>query len=299
MRIAALTHVRHDDFFLDLWVRHHGGLLGRENCYVLLDGDDWESGADLSGVNVITIPRHGTEFSLGSIDRKIMRRQLSMMAHLFETEGYEYVFRGDCDEYIVPDPLSGASIEDAAREADKVGLVYSSGIDVLHNSAAEPALDPGQDVMCQRHFGVISQGYCKVNLVGRMAHEKGFSINAGGHRAVDTYPVHISEKFYMLHLGWCDREAWEARARPRLERDRAGSFKEYYDERRRIFDLVAERGDECLEFDSSMAQAREELCFYGGQRVNAARRFSGGNFAYGGARDYLVRLDERFHHSIG
>ena len=35
---CALTMVRDDAFFLKAWLRHYGGLLGRENCYVINHG---------------------------------------------------------------------------------------------------------------------------------------------------------------------------------------------------------------------------------------------------------------------
>ena len=40
MKIAAVTHVRNDDFYLGKWVDHYGRLLGRENLHILLDGAD-------------------------------------------------------------------------------------------------------------------------------------------------------------------------------------------------------------------------------------------------------------------
>lgn len=297
MRIAAITHVRHDDFFLDLWVRHYGGLIGREHCYVLLDGEDWQSGVDLCGVNVIPVPRTARDGHRIKVDRRMALRQGALMEELFAQRGYDYIFKGDCDEYIVPDPLSGASIQDVVREADKVGVVYSSGIDVLHNSALEPALDARRDVMCQRHYGLLSQGYFKVNLVGRLAHERGVQIGAGGHRADVSFPVHVSARYYMLHLGWCDLPRWQARFDQRVMDDRKDSFRNYFNARGALFDRIA-RSRVFLAFEPSMASARKELCFRDGQRVHSIKPFRRGNFPFGKGQDYLVRLDERFHNVI-
>lgn len=298
-RIAALTHVRHDDVLLDLWVRHYGRLVGRQNCFVILDGDDWQSPVDLSGVNVIPLPRPMARMNRVRIDRRMQRQQLDLMARLFDDHGYDYVVKGDCDEYLVPDPRGTATLADVVAEADAVGVVYSSGIDVLHDTAREPPLDPARDVMSQRHLASLSQSYCKVNLIGRAAHRQGVTLNAGGHRASADLPVHVSQGYYMIHLGWCDRPLWAARVQPRLDQDRGDSFRSYFDDRARIFDAAGAAAPDALPFDPAMAAARAELCFTDGVRVHHANRFQGGNFAWAGARDYLVRLDDRFHGTVG
>ena len=39
-KIAALTMVRNDDFYLRKWVEYYGAQLGRENLYIFFDGTD-------------------------------------------------------------------------------------------------------------------------------------------------------------------------------------------------------------------------------------------------------------------
>ena len=39
-KIAALTMVRNDDFYLRKWVEYYGAQLGRENLYIWFDGTD-------------------------------------------------------------------------------------------------------------------------------------------------------------------------------------------------------------------------------------------------------------------
>lgn len=129
------------------------------------------------------------------IDRRMQREQLDLIARIFEDLGYDYVLKGDCDEYVVPDPLLGTTIHEAVREADLAGAVYSSGINVLHDTSCEPALDPHKDVMSQRHFAVLSQSYCKVNLLARTGYEQGIRTNPGGHRVAGSLPVHASQSF--------------------------------------------------------------------------------------------------------
>ena len=63
MKIAAVTHVRNDDFYLGKWVDHYGRLLGRENLHILLDGADWQPGVDLTGTNVTVVERQITRMN--------------------------------------------------------------------------------------------------------------------------------------------------------------------------------------------------------------------------------------------
>lgn len=296
-RVAAVTHVRNDDFFLDLWARHYGRMIGRENCFVLLDGDDWETRADLTGVNVIVLKRHRERIPRGNIDRRMQREQLELIERLFQT--YEYVMKGDCDEYIVPDPLQNLGLEGVLAEAEAHGAVYSSGINVVHDTRTEPHLDPMRDVMSQRHLAELSQAYCKVNLVSRKGYASGVRTNAGGHRVKGGFPVHASQSYYMIHLGWCDIPMWSERSNHRLSLDRGDSFKGYIDSCNRLFALYAERSDTAVPLDPAMAEARRELCFAGDRRVESSNRFQRGNFPWDIYNNYLVRLDARFHGCVG
>lgn len=298
-RIAAVTHVRNDDFFLDLWLRHYGAMIGRENCFVILDGDDWTPGIDLQGANIIVLPRPNANMNRVRIDRRMQRQQIELLARLFEERGYDYVLKGDCDEYVIPDPALGITIHEAVHEADPVGAVYSSGINVIHDTAREPALDPARDVMAQRHLAVLSQSYCKVNLISRAGYEKGIRTNPGGHRTAAPLPVHASQSYYMIHLGWCDIPMWQERAENRIAHDRDDSFRIYAGVCQDLFQQIAQLAPTATDFDPAMAKARDELCFRNGQRVQEACKFQGGNFPWSGNNDYLVRLDDRFAGCIG
>jgi Glycosyl transferase family 2 len=297
-RTAAVTHVRHDDFFLDLWARHYGRMIGRENCFVLLDGDDWETKADLSGVNVIVLPRQRERIPRGNVDRQMQRHQMDLLARIFDDLHFDYVIKGDCDEYLVPDPLQDSGLNAMLAEADAHGAVYSSGINVMHDTAREPALDPAADVMSQRHLAILSQTYCKVNLISRRGYDAGIRTNAGGHRVKGSLPVHASQSYYMIHLGFLDVPMWRERANHRLAFDRGETFKEYVESYNNMLAQVADRSGTAGPFDPAMTAARDELCFTDGQRVKSANRFSRGDFSWAGKNNYLVRLDNRFHGSV-
>ena len=48
-KIAALTMVRNDDFYLRKWVEYYGAQLGRENLYIWFDGTDQTIGDFCAG----------------------------------------------------------------------------------------------------------------------------------------------------------------------------------------------------------------------------------------------------------
>jgi hypothetical protein len=300
IRTAAVTHVRYDDFYLNLWAQHYGRMIGRQNLFVILDGDDWTSKADLTGVNVIVLPRPRRRMRRDITNRRMQREQMDLLARLFSDLHYDYVIKGDCDEYLVPDPGKGVGLSDMVAEAEAHGAVYSSGINVVQDKASEPALDPGADVLSQRHLAILTASYCKVNLISRAGFEAGIRTNAGGHRVKGGLPVHASESYYMLHLGWCDLSMWRAQKKAhRLANDNAGTHKVYVDALETLFDQAAELSPIAGPFDSAMAAARREMCFTGDQRNKSLHRFNGGNFPWDGYRDYLVRLDDRFHGAVG
>jgi hypothetical protein len=299
-RTAAVTHVRYDDFYLNLWARHYGRMIGRENLFVILDGDDWTSKADLTGVNIIVLNRPRNRMRRDITNRRMQREQMDLLTRLFGELGYDYVIKGDCDEYIVPDPARSVGLADIVAEAEAHGAVYSSGVNVVHDTRVEPELDPLVDVLSQRHLAILSASYCKVNLISRRGFEAGIRTNAGGHRVKGGLPVHASESYYMLHLGWSDIPMWRAQKRAhRLAFDNGGTHKVYIDALETLFTQAADLADRAGPFDEAMVAARRELCFTDDQRHMSLHKFSGGNFPWDGYNDYLVRLDDRFHGTVG
>jgi len=189
LRVAAVTHVRKDDFFLDIWVRYYGRLLGRENLYVMLDGDDWQTEVDLSGVNVSLME--------GRSGHRIADNERFIKAHwdlLTALQGqYDFFVRGDCDELVCVDPQSGRSFHEAIQDAADVGYRYTKGIEIVEVPGETP-LDPSKPLMAQRSVGAISKLYVKPNIVSGPT-----ELTIGGHVAVGK-PVALSHDLLMLHM---------------------------------------------------------------------------------------------------
>ena len=295
-RIAAVTHARNDDFFLGLWLRHYGEQIGYENCHILLDGSDWEPRVDLSAAVTHVVERPNRNMHRIRVDRRMARLQLELVDRLFFELGYNYIFRGDCDEFVVCEPMARTSLQEVVNEAEAVGYVYSSGIDVIHNTKHESDFNPASGLLAQRGFGLISQSYCKVNLLSKKAREQGITFNAGGHRASGNAVV-MSKDYYMFHLGWADRELLRQRIAPRYQQDRNNSFAEYLDSRQAIFNVIAEH-DDFADFDASMQTARAGISTVNGRPATKAQKLAKGNFRLADQFALAVQIPERFNQGL-
>ncbi|MEM7268240.1 MAG: glycosyltransferase family 2 protein [Pseudomonadota bacterium] len=264
-RIAAITHARHDDFFLEIWVCHYSKLVGAENCFVILDGDDWKSEVDLSGVNV-------------AINTTRFYRRIKHDAHLANTKNaritellgdYDYCINTDCDEMVCVDPSSGKSLQEAVAEAGDNPILNSRGVEIVHNYEAEPAFDPALPILQQRRHAVIYSLYFKPNVIAKPA-----SIRAGGHGARDA-TFRLSASLILFHLANLDRDRLEQRITAR----EGTTFKETTVSRLDYFAPVR-NGVAPLDYDEVMADVSQRLG--GGETTD--------NYVAPGFRDGNVRL---------
>ena len=60
-RIAALTMVRNDDFYLEKWVKYYGEQLGKENLYIFFDGTDQKIAPFCEGTNAFLHEKIGNQ----------------------------------------------------------------------------------------------------------------------------------------------------------------------------------------------------------------------------------------------
>ncbi|WP_460274986.1 glycosyltransferase family 2 protein [Celeribacter sp. ULVN23_4] len=242
---CALTHVRNESFFLEKWLSYYGALFGRENLYVVIDGSDWTPDVDLEGVNVEIVedaPRRRIKN-----DRWAAKLMSGRANKLRKT--YNYVIRGDVDEFVAVDPNCGMSWEQALSETDEDGYSYALGIDVVE-APEENILDRTQPVLGQRRHGFISDKYSKPFVISRWNNWTG-----GAHRLINR-PVKINPKFKLFHLALADQgiveERWLARGGQNLH----FSFEGHTATRNAAFDLAAALDPEPFDEISELACAQ-------------------------------------------
>ena len=201
---CALTHIRHEDYFLQKWIDYYGPIVGgRENLYVVIDGDDWEPQVDLTGIT--------TEVLLDAPRRRIkndryMAKAMSSRANRLRKR-YEYVIRGDVDEYVTIDPDSGLDWPDAMFELGDQGYIFALGCDVVQSPAEATPVDRTKPILGQRQAGFIADRYSKPFVINRWSNWAG-----GAHRLLNR-DVKISNHFVLFHLALAD----ETLAQERME----------------------------------------------------------------------------------
>ncbi len=192
---AAVTMVRDDAFFLGAWLRHYGGLLGRENCYVINHGRGQQVAELATGCNVIGIP--GDPHKNFDMKRWRMLNNLVMALRCY----YNHVIVGDVDELVVLDPDAGMDLRvwletvPANRVLTPLGLEVIHRIDVEDEPVGERILGPRRHVRPAPH-------YSKPCIVST-----GTKIARGGH-FTQYKRLHTPEHLYLLHLKFCDLEAY-------------------------------------------------------------------------------------------
>jgi len=235
-KVAALTHARKEPFFLERWVRHYGALFGRENLYIVKDGDDWEvTGAEGVAIEQVSFPR-GRKTN----DEAFSAHQADRIAGLLAR--YDLVVRTDVDEFLVADTAAGGW-DKAIADALSWGYAYSVGIDMVHHQEGEAAHDPAQPILGQRRHGMILPYYTKPHLIARPVR-----FSSACH-SIEGATVRITPGVVMFHMALFDRPFMEARAEERGDREHRSRVL-YMESRMRRFRQVTRNPvwplDDCL-----------------------------------------------------
>ncbi|MBT8457177.1 MAG: hypothetical protein HKO95_04260 [Rhodobacteraceae bacterium] len=245
--ICALTHVRHEGFFLEKWIAHYGAIVGRENLFVVIDGDDWTPQLDLTGLTVEVV----TDAPRARIrNDRWAAKALSARANQLR-KSYDFVIRCDVDEYVAIDPASGLEWPTALTEASSEGYVYALGIDMIHVDRETRPLDRSQPVLGQRRHGYVSSSYTKPFVISRWNNWAG-----GGHRLINR-PVRLSSHFILFHLALCDRALATERHIARGGDTLHKSFKQHVAAREEVMALASAQTPET--YDTAEAIARRDF----------------------------------------
>ncbi len=200
-RIAAVTMVRNDDFFLHKWVTYYGRQLGKENLYIYFDGTDQQVPPFCQGTNTHLHEKIGDHVTKAEKGRL---RFLSLQAAtLLQT--YDLVIGTDADEYIVVDPAVGSSLAEYLSRQDISISMSALGLDFGQKLPEEQELHTDKPFLSQRRFAQIGTRYTKPCIVARPC-----IWGAGFHR-VKGHNFHIATGLYLMHFGYSDLNVIKAR----------------------------------------------------------------------------------------
>lgn len=248
-RIAALTMVRNDDFYLRRWTAYYGGQIGEENLYVLLDGKDqplpdWCPKAHVRACD--KVPGQVVESDKRRIDL------LSDLAAELFAKGYELVIGCDADEFLVVDPALGIGLAEYLSRVPVRGCLSGLGIDVGQKTDEEGDIREGETFLSQRHYAEIGTRYTKAAVISEpLRWGRGF------HR-VKGRNFHIGKDLYLFHFGYFDLGRIEARFSDK-DREAAG-WTRHLQKRSRTIRHCSQHKAREWEPTVRMARALESVC---------------------------------------
>lgn len=201
-RIAALTMVRNDEFFLRKWVEYYSAQLGKDNLYVVFDGLDQNVPEFCDGVNVEVVGH--VEGNVSKADRGRIDLLSAKAELLFRT--YDMVIGTDVDEFLVVDPqLSVGLGEFLSGVITSCPSISGLGIDVGQHLGEEGVIDADMPFLSQRAYAKLSTRYSKASVLVRpVAWGSGFHRTRKGN-------FHIVKDLYLFHFGCVDLERIKAK----------------------------------------------------------------------------------------
>lgn len=235
-RIAAVTMVRNDGFYLRKWTSWYGAQLGEENLYILLDGRDQAVPDWCPAAHVIVCDR--VEGQVRRADKGRIIRISEEAARLFEA-GYDLVIGTDCDEMLVADPRLGMSLAEFLSGLDIRDSASGLGLDVGQKLGEEAPVDPSRPFLQQRHYARLGTRYTKASILARP-----LRWGSGFHR-VKGHNFHIAKDLYLFHFGYFDLDMLKARSQD-ADRQEQG-WEKHMDKRSRTIRLVTRK--KALDFD--------------------------------------------------
>ena len=242
-RIAAITMVRNDDFFLQKWVDYYGKEIGRENLYIFFDGLDQKIPDFCKGLHAVAVEKIGQH--VVSAEKGRLSFLSDQAAELFK-RGYDLVIGCDADEYIIVDPKTGVSLAEYLSTMDIDTSLSPLGLDFGQKDGDETDLSLSMPFLNQRKYAQIGTRYTKPAILSRPCRW-----GSGFHR-VKGHNFHIAKDLYLLHFGYSDISIIRNRL---ADSDRtAQGWKKHIDKRSRTIRLVNQL--KARDFDKWTRRAR-------------------------------------------
>jgi len=205
-KIAALTMLRSDEFFLSRWVEYYGGELGKDNLYIYFDGQDQTIPHFCEGTHTELEPR---------VEGKVLKADkgridfLNRCAEDLFTDGYDMIIGTDVDEFLMVDPSLGKRLPEFLEEVTADGRVSVSGlgIDVGQKLGKESILNENAPFLGQRRYALLSTRYSKSSVITRPVRW-----GSGFHRT-RYHNFRIVPGLFLFHFGCIDMKRMEEKFR--------------------------------------------------------------------------------------
>jgi len=201
-KIAALTMLRNDDFYLRKWVEYYGRELGRDNLYIYFDGEDQQIAPFCAGTHAQAVPKIGTHVTSAEKGRL---KFLSGKATELLSSGYDLVIGVDADEFVVVDPRRGQTLAEYLSEVPVKDSLSALGLDFGQKIGEEADIAEDRPFLTQRHYAQIGTRYTKPSIMARPL------VWGSGFHRIKGHNFHIAKDLYLFHFGYFDMRRLQAR----------------------------------------------------------------------------------------
>jgi len=192
---------RNDEFFLNRWVGYYGKILGEENLYIYLDGDDQIAPSKAGKANVFIVEKKGNH--VVDADKQRINFLSDKAKELLQK--YDLIIGGDADEFLALDPKINMTLSEYLSKINIKTSLSGLGLDFGQHLTAEQPLDRAKPFLEQRKYALLSTRYTKASIIS-----KPVRWGSGFHRVIG-HNFHIDKNLYLLHFGSADYDALKAR----------------------------------------------------------------------------------------
>jgi hypothetical protein len=225
-KIAVISMMRNDNFFVTKWINYYGSQFGHENLYLIIDGHDQPLPNNHNLINTIRVPH--IELSRSKGDKNRSRMVSNFARALFYR--YDIVIAHDIDEFLVIDPNQKLSLAEYLQQAKNVSSISALGLDVGQQIEMEQPIDLNRNFLEQRSYAHVSARYTKPVVAN-----KPITWGSGFHR-VKWKNFHIDPNLFLFHFGMVDYNTSKQKAENK-SLHKAG-WTGHLDRRLQLFDLI-------------------------------------------------------------
>ncbi len=242
-KIAAISMVRNDNFFVHKWIDYYGVIFGLKNLYLVIDGYDQPLPEKHELINIIQ--KEHTPMKRAKGDRYRARLVSSIAKNLFDD--YDIVIAHDIDEYLVVDPECGLSLDAYLQKPVSTSSLSALGLDVGQHPEKESAIDASQPFLQQRSFAHVSARYTKAIVATRPL------IWGSGYHRVKGKNFTIDPNLFLFHFGMVDMEMCKQKIKQSELKESGWSG--HFNRRFQLFNLIAKQ--KAIQGDDFFTSARK------------------------------------------
>mmetsp|Transcript_22935 Transcript_22935/g.58336 ORF Transcript_22935/g.58336 Transcript_22935/m.58336 type:complete len:265 (-) Transcript_22935:274-1068(-) len=218
-RVAALTIVRDEPFFLPLWHRHYASAFSESDLYCLHHVSSADEKSEEPFASALAL------FRADCVERVVnkyfdpvwLRQCVCERIQALLSGSYDAVLFAEVDELLLPAPTRGSLIKYVEEfAASDLSAVRCIGFEMHHDLASEPPFDPTRTLLEQRSMWHRNDKYSKA-LLSKIP----LTWSLGFHTCEQEVPV--DKDWILVHLHKYDFHAFLQRHEARCKYQHAPS----------------------------------------------------------------------------